>query len=98
VLRTPFLAFPALGTIRCPLLRRGHLIIKDEIDLLILKYMEVIIKPEVMGNIHPLRTGQAIGTGRAVKGKHFLVRFRHLIDQSQLFGGEGIGSAFLGVS
>ena len=51
-----------------------------------------------MGNIHPLRTGQAIGAGRAVNREHLFVRFRYLIDQNQLFGGEGIGEALLGDS
>ena len=98
MLRAAFLTLPALSAIRCALLGGGHLIIKDEINLLILKYMEVIIKPEVMGNIHPLLTGQAIGAGRAVNREHFFVRFRYSIDQRQLFGGDGIGEAFLGDS
>jgi len=93
-LRAPLLAFAALGAIRRPLFGRSHLIIEEEINLLIRKNMEVIIQPEVMGNIHPLGTGQTVGTRRAVNGKHFFVRFRHLIDQSQLSGGKGIGAAF----
>ncbi len=57
MLRAVFLAFPAFGAIRGPLLGGGHLIIKDEVDLLVLKYMMVIIQPEIMGNIHTLWAG-----------------------------------------
>ena len=81
MLRAAFLTLSALGAIRCALLGGGHLIVEDEIDLRVIEHKKVIIQPEVMGNIHALRARQTIGTGRAVDGQHFSVRFRHLINQ-----------------
>jgi len=96
MLRAALLALTAFGAIRGALLGGGHPIIKDEIGLWIFKHMMVIIQPEIMGNIHALRAGQTITTGSAVDGHHFLVRFRHPINQGQIFGGKGIGAAFAG--
>ncbi len=96
MLRTAFLAFSAFGAIRGALLGGSHPIIEEEIDLLILEHMKIVIQPEIMGNIYALWTGQAIAAGRAANGQHFLVCFRHLIDQSQILGRKGIGSSLAG--
>ena len=96
MLRAAFFALPAFGAIRGALLGGGQSIIKDEIDLQILKHVMVIIQPEIMRNIHTLRARQTIGTGGAVDGQHFLLGFRHPINQGQIFGGQGIGAALAG--
>ena len=96
MLRAAFPALPALGAVRGALLGSGHPIIKEEIDFRILKHMMVVVESEIMGDIHTFRAWQAIGTGGAVDGQHFLVGFRHPINQGQIFGGQGIGAALAG--
>ena len=66
VLGAFFLAFTAIDAVRRPLLGGGHALVEHEAVLGRLEGEEVVVHGEVVGDVDPLRAGQAVGAGRAV--------------------------------